>query len=1093
VPDTACPSTAELLQLVRGEVPEPEADRLEEHVLHCSACFEAGKALDGRADTPAAGSGRAATLPGFGAHGPSVKLLIERICAFLPPPASAVADTPAGGAAQTDGMPNDADCGTRIGPYTLLQQVGEGGMGTVWLAEQTSPVRRTVALKVIKVGMDSRQVIARFESERQALAMMEHPNIAKILDAGATESGRPFFVMELVKGVPITEFCDTNHMPVDGRLKLFIDVCHAIQHAHQKGVIHRDVKPSNVLVTLHDGVPVVKVIDFGVAKALAQKLTENTVFTAHGQMIGTPAYMSPEQAETGGLDIDTRSDVFSLGVLLYELLTGTTPLESRRLRDAGYAEMQRLIREQEVPRPSSRLSALGDSAAVVADNRGTDVKRLLYLLAGDLDWIVMKAIDKDRNRRYAAPERFAEDVERYLRRDVVLARPPSTAYKLRKFVRRNRVVVLAAAAVAAALLVGTGIATWQAVRATAAEYQSSNAKTQAETDRDRAVAARARTREALDAMVSTVSGDSLATQTAVSREQKKFLESVLAYYVEFAAEPGEDRAGRERLAHAHFSLGVIRMRLGQSAEGAAIFGRAAQLFGQLAAGFPAVPAFRQNQARSQSNVGLLLTSLGQQTEAEAAYRAALSVREKLAADFPGEPEYRNDLAQGRDNLGLLLAQSGKAADAEAEHRAALAVQEKVVAEFPSVSQYRVTLARCYTSLGVLLSETGRLTAAEPVLRTTLTIREKLAADFPDERGYRNDLAEAHDNLASTLRQIGKGSEAELEYRAALAIEARLVAEFPSVPEYRRALGSSNDNLGGLLGEIGKTAQAEAVLRVGLAVRNQLAADFPEVPSYRNHLGASYLNLGLVLADEGKGADAAATYRSAIAIYEKLVAEFPGVPAYGSRLATAHLYLGTLLSERGNGEDAGPALRTAISINEKLAAGFPTAAEYRHDLADSYSAFAKLCGKLGKQAGAEAAFRKALTLRERLTADFPATPEYRQELIDNRIRLADLLARLGSVSEAVALAEKSVGEPQVPSTTIYDSACVFSQSSAGANNPAADRHAARAIELLRQAIAKGYTDIAHLLTDADLAPLRGRADYADLLWALADTPAPPKKP
>jgi eukaryotic-like serine/threonine-protein kinase len=425
MPDTPCPPPSELLRLVRGEIADPDAEVLEQHVLQCGPCFETSKSLDGRAGILMAGSGKAETPPDSGVTPPEFKRLIHRICEFRPQPA------PAGGtgaaAALANRVAHEEACGARIGPYQLLQQIGEGGMGTVWLAEQTDPVRRTVALKVVKLGTDSRHVIARFESERQALAMMEHSNIAKILDAGATESGRPFFVMELVRGIPITEFCDEHRLPVEARLKLVLDVCHAIQHAHHKGVIHRDVKPSNVLVAPLDGAPVVKVIDFGIAKALAQKLTESTLFTDYGQMIGTPAYMSPEQAESSGLDIDTRSDVYSLGVLLYELLTGTTPLESKRLRDAGYAEMQRLIREEEPLRPSTRLSALGDSASIPAGNRGTDVKRLTHLLAGDLDWIVMKAIEKDRSRRYATPERFAEDIERYLRRDVVLARPPSTA------------------------------------------------------------------------------------------------------------------------------------------------------------------------------------------------------------------------------------------------------------------------------------------------------------------------------------------------------------------------------------------------------------------------------------------------------------------------------------------------------------------------------------------------------------------------------------------------------------------------------------------------------------------------------------------
>src|SRR5580704_8117666 len=266
------------------------------------------------------------------------------------------------------GAPPRERVGSIIGPYKLLQQLGEGGFGIVYMAEQEKPVRRMVALKIIKPGMDTSQVIARFESERQALALMDHPNIARVLDAGATDSGHPYFVMELVKGVPITEFCDKNHLATEARLKLFLDICHAIQHAHQKGVIHRDIKPTNVMVTLHDGVPVVKVIDFGVAKATVQRLTERTLFTAYGQMVGTPAYMSPEQAEMSGLDIDTRSDVYSLGVLLYELLTGTTPLEAEHLRAAGYAEMQRLIREQDAPRPSTRFSSPGDTASVVAVN-----------------------------------------------------------------------------------------------------------------------------------------------------------------------------------------------------------------------------------------------------------------------------------------------------------------------------------------------------------------------------------------------------------------------------------------------------------------------------------------------------------------------------------------------------------------------------------------------------------------------------------------------------------------------------------------------------------------------------------------------------
>jgi WD40 repeat protein/tRNA A-37 threonylcarbamoyl transferase component Bud32 len=379
--------------------------------------------------------------------------------------------------------------GDMVGRYKLLQQIGEGGFGVVYMAEQREPVKRRVALKIIKLGMDTRQVIARFEAERQALAMMDHPHIARVLDAGSTETGRLYFVMEYIKGVPILEYCDTEKLDIGARLELFTRVCHAIQHAHQKGIIHRDIKPGNVLVTMHDGVPVPKVIDFGIAKATSAELTVKTLFTEHRQMIGTAAYMSPEQAEMSGLDIDTRSDIYALGVLLYELLTGTTPFTHEELMSKGFAEIMRIIREVEPHKPSTRLSSLGDTGTRTAlQRRAVDPKKLSHALRGDLDWIIMKCLEKDRTRRYETANGLAMDIRRYLGGEAVVAAPPSAAYRLRKFVRRHRVLVTAGSAVAAALLIGVIAFAWQAKVARAQRDSAVQARKTAQDAQAEAVA-----------------------------------------------------------------------------------------------------------------------------------------------------------------------------------------------------------------------------------------------------------------------------------------------------------------------------------------------------------------------------------------------------------------------------------------------------------------------------------------------------------------------------------------------------------------------------------------------------------------------------
>jgi serine/threonine protein kinase len=426
-------------------------------------------------------------------------LLKAGLASQTPADPNATADMPR--AAAPDTRHGEA-LGSMIGHYKLLQRIGEGGFGSVYMAEQETPVRRWVALKIIKLGMDTRQVIGRFEAERQALAMMDHPNIAKVFDAGASESGRPFFVMELVRGVSITDYCDVNNVNMRQRLELFALVCKAVQHAHSKGIIHRDIKPSNVLVAMADGQPTPKIIDFGIAKATDQRLTEKTVFTEFRQMIGTPQYMSPEQAEMAGIDVDTRTDIYSLGVLLYELLVGTTPLQPRELRGRAYAEIQRIIREIDPPAPSVRLSASTETRATIAAHRRIGPAQLQRMLRGELDWIVMRAMEKDRTRRYETASALARDIERYLLDEPVEACPPTFRYRLAKFARRHKSALGMATAMALLLLLATGVSTWQAARATRANalaqvdrQRAEHAETAANKDRDRALREKARADE----------------------------------------------------------------------------------------------------------------------------------------------------------------------------------------------------------------------------------------------------------------------------------------------------------------------------------------------------------------------------------------------------------------------------------------------------------------------------------------------------------------------------------------------------------------------------------------------------------------------
>ena len=765
------------------------------------------------------------------------------------------------------------------GRYTLLECIGEGGMGAVWSAQQTAPVRRVVAVKLIKAGTDSKAVLARFEAERQALAVMDHPNIAKILDGGVAESGAPFFVMEYVKGVRITTFCDQRKLPPRARLELFVPVCEAIQHAHQKGIIHRDIKPSNVLVALANDRPVPKVIDFGVAKATGPALTDRTLNTEFGVVVGTPQYMSPEQASLTGFDIDTRSDVYSLGVLLYELLAGSPPFQQQTVERDGLLEILRLIREEEPPTPSTKLSK-SDALPLLSERRGTDPAKLTGLLRSELDWVVMKALEKDRTRRYETPAAFAADVRRYLAGEAVLAHPPSLRYRLGKTLRKNRVPAVAAAAVAVALvagMVGTtgGLLHAEDARAAEAEQrQLAEAARAAEAElreladarRVRAVAAEElaekRSHAAAAAQERTMNVLRAATGEDVEKligsrkdlgpNERAYLEAIAGRWQEFARTTGDTPEARFIAAEGASRVARLRMLLGEDDAAAAGFRAVAAGLEKLSAEAPADANYRRELAQTRANLGKLLCDQGRVTEGEAEERRGLALRAALVADFPDHAGYRDDLAASHLNLGTTLARGHRLAEAEVELRTARTL-------FAGASDGRAGLAKAHNSLGVVLSGTGRPAEAEAEYRLSIDARRKLAAEFPGVPDYAYDFAGSRQNLGNLLLASGRVPDAEREFRGALATTEKLVADFPATPRYRVSLGGSYCNFANLLVETGRPAEAVPYSDKAVAALTAVLAKNPKDATGRLFLRNSYLGRAMANAATGRHADADRDY------------------------------------------------------------------------------------------------------------------------------------------------------------------------------------------------------------------------------------------
>jgi tetratricopeptide (TPR) repeat protein len=663
--------------------------------------------------------------------------------------------------------------------------------------------------------------------------------------------------MELVKGVSITRYCDEKHLPLRARLELFMQVCQAVQHAHQKGIIHRDIKPNNVLVAEYDNEAIPKVIDFGVAKATAQKLTERTMFTEFGQVLGTMEYMSPEQSKFNQLDIDTRSDIYSLGVLLYELLAGSTPFEGKRLHDAAFDEMLRIIREEEPPKPSTRLSKT-DQLPNIAASRDSEPKKLSGLVKGELDWVVMKALEKDRNRRYDTANSFAMDVQRYLADDPVQACPPSAGYRLRKLARRNKVALTTALVILMVLVAGTVVSTWQAIRAldaealaqqrleaeTHARQDADGSRQQAENERDRArkaeqqaddarQQAEANFQKALDAvdqMLTEVGRESLAHVPQMEPVRRALLEKALQFYQDFLQQKGSDARLRFETGRAYQRVSDIYWRLGQKPEAVEACRQAIDILEKLEAEFPEGVDYRDQLGQCYRHLAFRIPwrEEGGKEEAEAAFRQAITRHEQLVAHFPGEAAHRETLAYDYNTFAYFLVLS-RPLEAESTYYKAIALLEDLMADFPEAGSYRVGLAEVSRALGVMLWTAHRLPDAEQSLRRAVILLEKPTTANPDSPRHGKTLARSQFHLGQVLESAGRTDEAEEVYRAAELIQEKLFADFPSVPEYKSELSETRECLVRLSDAAGRTEEANEYLEKAVrlnpgnaATQNKLA-------------------------------------------------------------------------------------------------------------------------------------------------------------------------------------------------------------------------------------------------------------------------------
>jgi tetratricopeptide (TPR) repeat protein len=857
-----------------------------------------------------------------------------------------------------------------FGDYEVLGEIARGGMGVVYRARQVS-LNRPVALKVIRAGhLACEADIQRFRNEAETAALLDHPHIVPVYEVGC-HAGRLFFSMKLIEGGSVAGQLDRFKEDPKAAARLLATVARAVHHAHQRGVLHRDLKPSNILLDhAADGQPVPHVTDFGLAK----RMETDSGLTQSGCIVGTPAYMPPEQAEGKRGAVTVAADVYGLGAILYAMLTGRPPFQGATVLET----LERVV-SREPDDPSGNNPSLDR----------------------DLRTICLKCLEKDPARRYGSAEELARDLECWLNGEPIQARSVTRAARLWSWCRRNPAVASLSFGLAAALVLGVAGLTVGMLQIWSEQRRTHEALVKADADRQAAERAQRRTRAALDAMSSQVIDGWLAKQTVLTADQRKFLEQALTQYEEFAADVGEDAATRAGAAGASRRVGDIRRRLGQLAEAEAALTNSVAGYRRLTEEFPAARDYAWELAFSYNNLAAVLRARGRPHDAEARQRDAQQIFERLTREFPTVTTYQAALATSHRALGQALAALGKKQDAETEYRAALAVHARLAHDAPKARLHQRDLADAHNTLGGVLKTMGNWPGAEAEFREALVILSRLVREEPADADDRAALAYVHTNLGLLLDGLNRPDQAEAEYREALRLQRALVRDFPAVPNYSQQLANTHNSLSVLLQHAGKYGDAEAQSRQGLVLVARLARDFPDVPGYQEALSQAHHNLASALLQLAERPQAAAEYRRGRACLARLARDFPDVPEYGRQLAQIDNSLGLLLRELGKFEDAETCVREALTLSAKLADQFPRVPDYRRALAEVHSNLGNLLLTRGRRAAAEEEHRQAVRLCERLVRELPGVPGERQDLGGAHMNLANVLAELHRPREAEA--------------------------------------------------------------------------------------------